>query len=144
MVTIRRVETPGRPEPMVTISMAKNENSGNGKNSGKDNGNGSDKLLYTLVNGQAMRTSEAPSDLLPDAQLMDNLSKKQKKKLKKQAQGRPDQGSLSGVTITQSSVGAGGGSPNPFNIPPPTGLPSHVPVGVPTGPKMLQPSMQVS
>ena len=119
-------------------------NSGNGKNSGKDNGNGSDKLLYTLVNGQAMRTSEAPSDLLPDAQLMDNLSKKQKKKLKKQAQGRPDMGGLSGVTITQSNVGAGGGNPNPFNIPPPTGLPSHVPVGVPTGPKMLQPSMQVS
>ena len=146
MVTIRRVETPGRPEPMVTISMAKNqENSGNGKNPGKDNGNGSgDKLLYTLVNGQAMRTSEAPSDLLPDAQLMDNLSKKQKKKLKKQAQGRPDMGGLSGVTITQSNVGAGGGNnPNPFNIPPPTGLPSHVPVGVPAGPPMFQPSMQV-
>jgi len=82
MVTIRRVETPGRPEPMVTISMAKNENSGNGKNPGKDSGNGSDKLLYTLVNGQAMRTSEAPSDLLPDAQLMD-LSKKQKKETEK-------------------------------------------------------------
>ena len=55
---------------MVTISMAKNENSGNGKNPGKDNGNGGDKLLYTLVNGQAMRTSEAPSDLLPGSEYL--------------------------------------------------------------------------
>ena len=86
--------------------------------------------------------NEAPSDLLPDAQLMDNLRKKQKKKLKKQAQGRPDICSLSGVTITQSNVGAGGGNPNPFNIPPPTWLPSHVPMGVPSGPSST--SMQVS
>ena len=67
MVTIRRVETPGRTEPMVTISMAKNESAKNVK----DNNN-QDKLLYTLVNGQAMRTNEAPSDLLPEAKLMDS------------------------------------------------------------------------
>merc|ERR1719219_2594066 len=98
MVTIRRVETPGRTEPMVTISMAKNESQ---KNPTKDN---QDKLLYTLVNGQAMRTNEAPSDLLPEAKLMDsNLSKKQKKKLKKQAKNNPEAG-------LQSD------HPNPFNI----------------------------
>ena len=130
MVTIRRVETPGRPEPMVTISMAKNENS---KKSGKDN---SDKLLYTLVNGQAMRTNEAPSDLLPDAKLMDaNLSKKQKKKLKKQAKNSSEQSGLSGVTITQSD----GTNPNPFNIP----MPMGVPIGTPAGHPMFQSSMQV-
>jgi len=68
MVTIRRIDNPQSGDPMVTISMA------------KDNKQKDDKLLYTLVNGQAMRTNEAPQDLIPSAKLMD---KKQKKKLKK-------------------------------------------------------------
>ena len=72
MVTIRRVETPGHVQPMVTISMAKNESSQKqGSNPQKADQPQQDKLLYTLVNGQAMRTNEAPSDLLPEAKLMD-------------------------------------------------------------------------
>ena len=130
MVTIRRIETPGRVEPMVTISMAKN--GGNNQKSGAA-GSGSqkdDKLLYTLVNGQAMRTNEAPSDLLPNAKLMDaNLSKKQKKKLKKQAKN----GDSGGGGMEQHI-------PPPFNIPTPMGVP-QAPVG---GPSMYQHSMQVS
>ena len=72
MVTIRRIDNPQSGDPMVTISMAKENNKQ------KD-----DKLLYTLVNGQAMRTNDAPQDLIPNAKLMD-INKKQKKKLKKQ------------------------------------------------------------
>ena len=129
MVTIRRIETPGRVEPMVTISMAKN--GGNNQKSGAA-GSGSqkdDKLLYTLVNGQAMRTNEAPSDLLPNAKLMDaNLSKKQKKKLKKQAK-------------NGDSAGAGLGMPEQ-HIPPTFNIPT--PMGVPQTPSMYQNSMQVS
>ena len=68
MVTIRRIDNPQSGDPMVTISMA------------KDKKQKEDKLLYTLVNGQAMRTNEAPQDLIPSAKLMD---KKQKKKLNK-------------------------------------------------------------
>ena len=89
MVTIRRVETPGSIEPMVTISTAKD-----GKKQRDD------KLLYTLVNGQPMRTNEAPSDLLPNAKLMDaNLSKKQKKKLKRNS--KIDPNIPQGVTVTR-------------------------------------------
>ena len=71
MVTIRRIDNPQSGDPMVTISMA------------KDNKQKDDKLLYTLVNGQAMRTNDAPQDLIPNAKLME-MNKKQKKKLKKQ------------------------------------------------------------
>lgn len=92
MVTIRRIETPGAADPMVTISMAKD-----GKKV-KD-----DKLLYTLVNGQAMRTNDAPSDLLPNAKLMDNLSKKQKKKLKKQNQQENSSPLTGGVNFVQQA-----------------------------------------
>merc|ERR1719414_2726817 len=71
MDTIRRIDNPQSGDPMVTISMA------------KDNKQKDDKLLYTLVNGQAMRTNDAPQDLIPNAKLME-MNKKQKKKLKKQ------------------------------------------------------------
>ena len=78
-----------------------------------------------------MRTNEAPSDLLPEAKLMDsNLSKKQKKKLKKQARNNSEASSL------QSD------HPNPFNIPPPVGIPPQMPVGLPA--PAFQPSMQVN
>ncbi len=84
MVTIRRVENPAMGgEPTVTISMPAKEN-----NKKKQNGGGGgDQLLYTLVNGQAMRTPHAPADLIPNAQLMDagdKVSKSKKKKLRKQ------------------------------------------------------------
>merc|ERR1712110_395102 len=73
-----------------------------------------------------------PSDLLPEAKLMDsNLSKKQKKKLKKQAKNPNEAG------LHQSDS-----HPNPFNIPPPVGIPPHMgmPVGLPS--PVFQPSMQ--
>ena len=49
-----------------------------------------------------MRTPEAPSDLLPNAKLLDNnLSKKQKKKLKKQANSGKLQPSDSGACVPE-------------------------------------------
>ena len=107
MVTIRRIETPNA-EPMVTISMAAKNNAGNNSsasatnNQQNKNSKTEDKLLYTLVNGQAMRTPEAPSDLLPNAKLLDNtLSKKQKKKLKKQTAAGKLQPSDSGNCVPE-------------------------------------------
>ena len=86
MVTIRRIENAG--EPTVTISMAKDSNHANKKSQSSNGGTGGE-LLYTLVNGQALRTPEAPSDLIPHAKLMEsgsgsNLSKSKKKRLRKQ------------------------------------------------------------
>merc|ERR1712062_937169 len=134
MVTIRRIETPNA-EPMVTISMAAKNNAGNNSsasatnNQQNKNSKTEDKLLYTLVNGQAMRTPEAPSDLLPNAKLLDNtLSKKQKKKLKKQTAAGKLQPSDSGncvpemVHIQQQHPGY-----------PPVSGPSFLPQGGPPG-----------
>ena len=89
MVTIKRVMRPDTNEPTVTISVKKEE----GKKKEKE------QVLFTLVNGQVMKTSSAPDNLIPSAvpmpkdlqkrilpeDLQDGkLSKKQKKKLKAQ------------------------------------------------------------
>merc|ERR1719412_830098 len=90
MVTIKRVMNPGISDPTVTISVKKEEE--------KE----PEKVLFTLVNGQVMKTDQAPENLIPTAKpipedlarriLPDKqanaeagLSKKQRKKLKKQA-----------------------------------------------------------
>ena len=114
MVTIRRIETPNAAEPMVTISMAKN-GSGNASNNKQVK---EDKLLYTLVNGQAMRTPDAPSDLLPNAKLVEgaNLSKKQKKKLK-QKQNQMQNQMIQQPQHSQSFPMMGGAMPNFTPIP---------------------------
>ena len=122
MVTIRRIETPNS-EPMVTISMA-NNNKNNGTGNGTaGNQNKEDKLLYTLVNGQAMRTPEAPSDLLPNAKLVENLSKKQKKKLKKQGKLQNEQQQLPSVSCNPVAA--------PSFVPPPQVTPSSTPNSAP-------------
>ena len=90
MVTIKRVMRPDTNEPTVTISVKKDE----GKKKEKE------QVLFTLVNGQVMKTSSAPDNLIPSAVPMpkdlqkrilpedlqdpSKLSKKQKKKLKAQ------------------------------------------------------------
>lgn len=113
MVTIRRIETPGVAEPMVTISMAKE---------GKQK---EDKLLYTLVNGQAMKTQDAPSDLLPHAKPVDNLSKKQRKKLKRMER-QEGSGTPQGITTYPKPTLV-----DPTSLPPGSmfGVPSAMPVG---------------
>ena len=121
MVTIRRIETPNAAEPMVTISMAKNGNSGAANNKQVKE----DKLLYTLVNGQAMRTPDAPSDLLPNAKLVEgaNLSKKQKKKLK-QKQNQMQNQMIQQPQHSQSFPMMGGSMPN--FTPMPFGTSAHM------------------
>ena len=126
MVTIRRIETPNS-EPMVTISMANNnKNNGSTGNGTAGNQNKEDKLLYTLVNGQAMRTPEAPSDLLPNAKLVENLSKKQKKKLKKQGKLQNELQQLPSVSCNPVVPGS-----NPSFVPPPQVTPSSTPNSAP-------------
>jgi len=100
MVTIKRVMRPDTNEPTVTISVKKDEASPTNKQ---------EKVLFTLVNGQVMKTPSAPDSLIPSAvplpqdlakkilpdELQDNkLSKKQKKKLKAKMEGEvPKSGS---------------------------------------------------
>eukprot|EP00092_Neocalanus_flemingeri_P019810 GFUD01021460.1.p1 GENE.GFUD01021460.1~~GFUD01021460.1.p1 ORF type:complete len:1720 (+),score=598.38 GFUD01021460.1:69-5228(+) len=93
MVTIKRVMRPDTNEPTVTISVKKDEASTT---------NQQEKVLFTLVNGQVMKTPSAPDNLIPSAvplpqelakkilpeELQDTkLSKKQKKKLKARMEG---------------------------------------------------------
>lgn len=93
MVTIKRVMRPDSSEPTVTISVKKDEES---KGDSRVPAAQSDKVLFTLVNGQVMKTPNAPDNLIPGAKLMpqelakrllpedtgeSKLSKKQKKKL---------------------------------------------------------------
>jgi len=86
MVTIKRVMRADTNEPTVTISVKKDEASPAPQN---------EKVLFTLVNGQVMKTPSAPDNLIPSAVPMPKdlvkqilpeeepkLSKKQKKKLK--------------------------------------------------------------
>merc|ERR1719510_1452034 len=57
MVTIKRVMRPDTNEPTVTISVKKDED-------GKEE---KEQVLFTLVNGQVMKTSSAPDNLIPSA-----------------------------------------------------------------------------
>jgi len=128
MVTIRRIETPNSAEPMVTISMAKN---GGNSASNTKQVKQEDKLLYTLVNGQAMRTPDAPSDLLPNAKLVEgaNLSKKQKKKLK-QKQNQMQNQMIQQPQHSQSFPMMGGAMPD--FTPMPFGTSAHLKPRAPT------------
>merc|ERR1712083_109753 len=84
---IKRVMRPDTNEPTVTISVKKDE----AANATAQN----EKVLFTLVNGQVMKTPSAPDNLIPSAVPMpkdlakqilpeeeSKLSKKQKKKMK--------------------------------------------------------------
>uniref|UniRef100_A0A0K2UTT1 FAM193 C-terminal domain-containing protein n=1 Tax=Lepeophtheirus salmonis TaxID=72036 RepID=A0A0K2UTT1_LEPSM len=88
MVTIKRVHT-GDGESTVTISTKPPIVGEKTKEI-----NGSSKLLYTLINGQVHKSQHAPVDLIPGAKALKTssgdgganlqLSKKQRKKLRKQ------------------------------------------------------------
>ena len=88
MVTIKRVMRSDSSQPTVTISVKKEEKNAMDK----------EKVLFTLVNGQVLKTNHAPENLIPSAKplprdlamqiLPDDmqdaaLSKKQKRKNKK-------------------------------------------------------------
>ena len=88
MVTIKRVMRTDSSQPTVTISVKKEEKNAMDK----------EKVLFTLVNGQVLKTNHAPENLIPSAKplprdlamqiLPDDmqdaaLSKKQKRKNKK-------------------------------------------------------------
>jgi len=90
MVTIKRVMRPDSSQPTVTISVKKEEKNAADK----------EKVLFTLVNGQVMKTNHAPENLIPTAKPLPRdlamqilpdemqdmaLSKKQKRKNKKSA-----------------------------------------------------------
>ena len=92
MVTIKRVMRPDTNEPTVTISVKKDEDGKEAKPAAQQQ----DKVLFTLVNGQVMKTANAPDNLIPGAKPMPTelakrlmpdeggdvkLSKKQKKKM---------------------------------------------------------------
>lgn len=92
MVTIKRVMRPDTNEPTVTISVKKDE----AANATAQN----EKVLFTLVNGQVMKTPSAPDNLIPSAVPMPKdlqkqilpeddvkLSKKQRKKLRAKMDG---------------------------------------------------------
>ena len=65
MVTIRRVDNPAATQPTVTISMKSDI-----KKANKSNPEGTDKLLYTLVNGEILKAKDAPENLIPSAKPM--------------------------------------------------------------------------
>merc|ERR1719273_2808157 len=94
MVTIKRVMRPDSSEPTVTISVKKDEQENTESKAAPQQ---QDKVLFTLVNGQVMKTANAPDNLIPGAKPMPQelakrlmpeeggtkLSKKQKKRLGK-------------------------------------------------------------
>eukprot|EP00095_Tigriopus_kingsejongensis_P010157 maker-scaffold575_size133042-snap-gene-0.40 protein:Tk10157 transcript:maker-scaffold575_size133042-snap-gene-0.40-mRNA-1 annotation:"Uncharacterized protein C4orf8" len=63
MFTIKRIQTPDDGQPSATISL-------------KDKRN--EKLMYTFVNGEILRSKNAPTDLLPEARPMSDKKKKKK------------------------------------------------------------------
>ena len=65
MVTIRRVDNPAATQPTVTISMKSDI-----KKANKSKPEGTDKLLYTLVNGEILKAKDAPENLIPSAKPM--------------------------------------------------------------------------
>ena len=65
MVTIRRVDNPAATQPTVTISMKSDI-----KKANKSNPESTDKLLYTLVNGEILKAKDAPENLIPSAKPM--------------------------------------------------------------------------
>jgi len=128
MVTIKRVIRPDSSEPTVTISVKKEEE--------KE----PEEVLFTLVNGQVMKTNEAPDNLIPSAKQMPEelakrilperqlnpeatLSKKQRKKIKRQQQESSGNipglvGSLSNTTTTSTMGSQPTGNPEMVTVRP--------------------------
>ena len=115
MVTIKRVMRPDTNEPTVTISVKKDED---GKES-KPAAQQQDKVLFTLVNGQVMKTANAPDNLIPGAKPMPTelakrlmpeeggeakLSKKQKKKMA--SKGRESESATSSPAMQRAAAPA--------------------------------------
>ena len=65
MVTIKRVMRPDSSEPTVTISVKKEDDL-----KAKVQAPPQDKVLFTLVNGQVLKTANAPDNLIPGAKPM--------------------------------------------------------------------------
>ena len=94
---------PDTDEPTVTFSVKKDE----GKKQEKE------KVLFTLVNGQVLKTPSAPDNLIPSAVPMpkdlqkkilpedEKLSKKQKKKLKAQMEASQSSNAASNLPLNQ-------------------------------------------
>jgi len=98
MVTIKRVMRPDTGEPTVTISVKKDsaaDDSAKKAGGGQQQTEDKEKVLFTLVNGQVMKTADAPDNLIPSAKPLPKelakrllpeeapaLSKKQRKKLR--------------------------------------------------------------
>jgi len=114
MVTIKRVMRPDTNEPTVTISVKKEE---------KDHVTAMDKekVLFTLINGQVMKTSHAPDNLIPSAKPLSRdlakqflpddlqeatLTKNQRRKLKKRTKENEADGVMtsSSLPTTPSAV----------------------------------------
>jgi hypothetical protein len=74
MVTFKRVMRPDSSEPTVTISVKKDDEGGRAETAsgrgGPPGGQGQEKVLFTLVNGQVMKTANAPDNLIPGAKPM--------------------------------------------------------------------------
>ena len=101
MVTIRRIDNPSGGQPTVTISMM--EEAAKAKK---------DKLLYTLVNGEVIKSKDAPQNLLPNAKPMPEgfnpaaVPRQPRPPLPLDEQGKVDLNRLelpSGVSITKIS-----------------------------------------
>ena len=78
MVTIRRVESSGTSDPTVTISMKEKDRLQGREglpNFTQSNTREQDKLLYTIVNGKVLKSSNAPENLLPQASIMPTNAK---------------------------------------------------------------------
>jgi len=116
MVTIKRVMRPDTNEPTVTISVKKDEN--DAKKS-QQTAEDKEKVLFTLVNGQVMKTADAPDNLIPSAKPLPKdlakrllpesepegdakLSKKQKKKLKAKMEEQQQSSAVSSVASSSS------------------------------------------
>jgi len=116
MVTIKRVMRPDTGEPTVTISVKKDvEETKKSGQQGQTETEEKEKVLFTLVNGQVMKTADAPDNLIPSAKPLPKdlakrllpeetpaLSKKQKKKLRAKTV-EEQQSSSSSSSVVNSS-----------------------------------------
>lgn len=73
MFTIKRIQTPDGGQASATISLKDKQN---------------EKLMYKFVNGEILRSRDAPADLLPEAKPMGDGKKKKKKAAKSLANNR--------------------------------------------------------
>ena len=93
MFTIRRVENPTSRDPTVTISMK--DSTGGPKNPRphpEPSKMEQDKLLYTIVNGKILKSSDAPENLLPQATSMSTNIRPFAQKISNNASRQPENG----------------------------------------------------